>query len=181
MGVFDPDFSEDGIPHQPDDIEEDSHDVPAPEKAAPRVKAFIEEFGDGIIMAVNRQPLYSRDVWALAKYHLDLIQAGTWDLNRLKLEGFTVHDEDADVALYHDCANATGGEFVNWVGDRSLKEVIRIAREHSCGEEGQELGWSLNMCNPRSNTSKKRPSTSRKRQKRSRRLHKPRLARSSMR
>ncbi len=140
MSVFDPDVSMDGLPEQPDGIEDDSYDVPAVEKAAPRVKSFIEEFGDGIIVAVNRQPLYSRDIWALAKYHLDLIEAGTWDLNRLKLEGFTVHNEDGDVALYHDCSNDVGGAFAAWVGDRSLKEIIRIAREHSCGEEEQELG-----------------------------------------
>lgn len=140
MSVFDPpNVSTDGLPEQPDGIEEDSHDVPAPEKAAERVKEFVSEFGDGIVMAVNRQPLYSRDIWALAKYHLDLIEAGTWDLNRLRLEGFTTHNEDGDVALYHDCPNATSGDFVDWVGDRSLKEAIRIAREHSCEEEGQEL------------------------------------------
>jgi hypothetical protein len=147
VSVFDPpDVSTDGLPEQPDGIDEyDSHEIPEVNKAAERVKEFVSEFGDGIVMAINRQPLYARDIWALAKYHLDLIEAGTWDLNRLKLEGFSAHNEDGDVALYHTCQNDVGGAFVAWVGDRGLKEIIRIAREHSCGEEEQELRWFLNM------------------------------------
>lgn len=52
---------------QPDGIEFDSPDLPKPERAARRVKAYIERAGDGMYDVIDRRPLYGRDLEALAR------------------------------------------------------------------------------------------------------------------
>lgn len=60
-------------PDQPDGIEDDSHDLPDPARAAERVRRFLESYGDGRIVPVvapqfedTMPPLYARDLEALA-------------------------------------------------------------------------------------------------------------------
>jgi hypothetical protein len=55
------------LPQQPDGIEEDSHDLPDPMKAAKRAHEFLCEFGDGIVDAANGKALYARDLEVLSK------------------------------------------------------------------------------------------------------------------
>lgn len=56
-----------GKPEQPDGIDDDSRDTPDPQKAAERVTAWIEQFGDGLCSVEGDQPLYARDMFALVK------------------------------------------------------------------------------------------------------------------
>lgn len=58
------------LPQQPDGIEDDTYDLPDPERAAVRVREFLCEFGDGIVDAANGTPLYARDLEILTKSHL---------------------------------------------------------------------------------------------------------------
>lgn len=62
------------VPDQPDGIEEDSHDLPDPQRAAERVSEFVSEYGDGRIYPevapeyVDKMPpLYARDLEALSR------------------------------------------------------------------------------------------------------------------
>lgn len=66
-------------PSQPDGIEEDSHDLPDPQKAAQRVNTFLSAYGDGLIIAEwlpeylppgGQPPLYARDLQALTNLAL---------------------------------------------------------------------------------------------------------------
>ncbi|HEY9370490.1 hypothetical protein [Streptomyces sp.] len=57
----------DVIPGQPDDIEDDSHDLPEPARAAERVREYIASNGDGIYDVIDGQPLYARDLEALRR------------------------------------------------------------------------------------------------------------------
>jgi hypothetical protein len=62
-------------PDQPDGIEDDSHDLPGPARAAERVGEFLSGYGDGLIgVEFSRvycpnglPPLYARDLEALRK------------------------------------------------------------------------------------------------------------------
>lgn len=60
-------MSEINIPDQPDRIEDDTHDLPTPARAARRVRAYIAETGDGLYDVTNRRPLYARDLEAVAR------------------------------------------------------------------------------------------------------------------
>jgi hypothetical protein len=55
------------IPHQPDDVEEDSYDLPDVARAAERVLAYVAEFGDGLYDVVGGAPLYGRDLEAVCR------------------------------------------------------------------------------------------------------------------
>lgn len=54
-------------PDQPDGIDEQSHETPDSQRAADRVRLWIEQFGDGLCAVDGGQPLYSRDLFALVK------------------------------------------------------------------------------------------------------------------
>lgn len=54
-------------PDQPDRIDEDSSDLPDVARAARRVRAWICEWGDGLIQVTNKRPLYARDLEALVR------------------------------------------------------------------------------------------------------------------
>jgi hypothetical protein len=55
------------IPDQPDGIEDDSRDLPEAARAAVRVLAYVEQFGDGCYDVVNGAPLYGRDLEAICR------------------------------------------------------------------------------------------------------------------
>ena len=57
----------DPLPGQPDDIEDDSHDLPDPARAAERVREYIAATGDGIYDVIDGHPLYARDLEALRR------------------------------------------------------------------------------------------------------------------
>ncbi|MFI6228911.1 hypothetical protein ACIBCR_16530 [Micromonospora echinospora] len=57
----------DVIPGQPDDIDDDSHDLPEVAAAAERVGAYIAANGDGIYDLIDGHPLYARDLEALRR------------------------------------------------------------------------------------------------------------------
>lgn len=60
------------IPDQPDGIEDDSTDLPDPQRAANRVLAYITAWGDGLRdTADGKHPLYARDLYALVRAVLD--------------------------------------------------------------------------------------------------------------
>jgi hypothetical protein len=67
-------FPEPELPDQPDDIDEANSDYPDPKRAADRVNAWISEFGDGLIETLHGQPLYARDLAALARHALTSIK-----------------------------------------------------------------------------------------------------------
>lgn len=54
-------------PGQPDGIDEYSTDLPDVARAARRVRAWICEWGDGLIQVTNKRPLYARDLEALTR------------------------------------------------------------------------------------------------------------------
>lgn len=54
-------------PELPDGIDHDTSDLPTVARASRRVRAYITEWGDGIIDVANRRPLYARDVEALRR------------------------------------------------------------------------------------------------------------------
>lgn len=54
-------------PDQPDRIDEYSTDLPDVARAARRVRAWICEWGDGLIQVTNKRPLYARDLEALVR------------------------------------------------------------------------------------------------------------------
>ncbi|MFE9192030.1 hypothetical protein ACFYL6_20735 [Micromonospora sp. NPDC007208] len=57
----------DVIPGQPDNIEDDSRDLPEPRPAAERVGQYIAANGDGIYDVLDGHPLYARDIEALRR------------------------------------------------------------------------------------------------------------------
>ncbi|RBQ05174.1 hypothetical protein DQE82_26880 [Micromonospora sp. LHW51205] len=57
----------DVLPGQPDDIADDSRDLPDPVDAAQRVKEYISATGDGIYDVVDGEVLYARDLEALRR------------------------------------------------------------------------------------------------------------------
>ncbi|WP_435233328.1 hypothetical protein [Micromonospora aurantiaca (nom. illeg.)] len=57
----------DVLPGQPDDIADDSRDLPDPVDAAQRVKEYISATGDGIYDVADGNPLYARDLEALRR------------------------------------------------------------------------------------------------------------------
>ncbi|MBQ1064510.1 hypothetical protein [Micromonospora sp. C41] len=57
----------DVLPSQPDDIADDSRDLPDPVDAAQRVKEYISATGDGIYDVVDGEVLYARDLEALRR------------------------------------------------------------------------------------------------------------------
>lgn len=52
---------------QPDDIDEQTNDLPDPARAAARVRAYIEASGDGLYDVQGGMPLYARDLEALTR------------------------------------------------------------------------------------------------------------------
>jgi hypothetical protein len=60
-------FKNTTLPGQPDGIEDDSYDLPAPAAAAERVRAYVSEFGDGLYDVCGGAPLYGRDLEALCR------------------------------------------------------------------------------------------------------------------
>ncbi|QKW15328.1 hypothetical protein [Verrucosispora sp. NA02020] len=59
------------IPPQPDEIEDDSRDLPEPVGAAGRVREYIAANGDGIYDVLDGHPLYARDMEAICRAVLD--------------------------------------------------------------------------------------------------------------
>ncbi len=55
------------LPDQPDGIEDDSRDMPDPQRAAERIRAYISESGDGLYDVAGGQPLYARDLEAVTR------------------------------------------------------------------------------------------------------------------
>lgn len=55
------------LPDQPDGIETDSHDLPAPDAAAHRIRKYVSEAGDGLYDAVAGKPLYGRDLESVVR------------------------------------------------------------------------------------------------------------------
>lgn len=70
---------------QPDGIEDDSRDLPTVTRAARRVRAFISEWGDGLIDEAGRRPLYARDVFALVRA-AEVAQERADEIERLRAE-----------------------------------------------------------------------------------------------
>lgn len=58
------------IPAQPDEIEDDSRDLPEPIPAAYRVRDYIAANGDGVYDVLDGHPLYARDLEALCRLAL---------------------------------------------------------------------------------------------------------------
>lgn len=55
------------LPDQPDGIEDDSPDLPDPQRAAERVRAYIEAWGDGLCDVAYGKPLYARNLEAVTR------------------------------------------------------------------------------------------------------------------
>jgi hypothetical protein len=55
------------FPDQPDEIRDDSRDLPAVERATERVRAYVTESGDGLYDVFHGAPLYGRDLEALCR------------------------------------------------------------------------------------------------------------------
>lgn len=55
------------ISDQPDGIEDDSYELPDPIDAAKRIREYISAWGDGLIDIADGQPLYARDLEAIAR------------------------------------------------------------------------------------------------------------------
>lgn len=62
------------IPGQPDNVDDDSADLPDPVKAAERVRDYIAANGDGIYDVIDGHPLYARDLEAVCRMALGLGQ-----------------------------------------------------------------------------------------------------------
>jgi hypothetical protein len=52
---------------QPDGIDTYSQDLPDPVRAAERIRAYVSSFGDGLYDPGDGNPLYGRDLEALAR------------------------------------------------------------------------------------------------------------------
>jgi hypothetical protein len=68
------------VTDQPDGIAEDSSDLPNPGRAVRRVLAFLEAWGDGLILnalgsAPDPYPLYARDLEALCRAAISVARA----------------------------------------------------------------------------------------------------------
>ncbi|WP_341719992.1 hypothetical protein QQG74_09905 [Micromonospora sp. FIMYZ51] len=59
------------IPPQPDDIKDDSRDLPESTAAAGRVREYIASSGDGLYDLIDGHPLYARDLEAVCRAVLD--------------------------------------------------------------------------------------------------------------
>ncbi|MFE9955871.1 hypothetical protein [Micromonospora sp. NPDC005299] len=57
----------DVLPGQPDDIDDDSRDLPSPVRAAARVREYISANGDGIYDVIDGNLLYARDLESLRR------------------------------------------------------------------------------------------------------------------
>jgi hypothetical protein len=65
------------LPDQPDGIEDGSPDLPDPQRAAERVRAYIEAWGDDLCdVTAGGQPLYARDLEAVTRAVLAVAEEG---------------------------------------------------------------------------------------------------------
>ncbi|MCX4468748.1 hypothetical protein OOK41_00180 [Micromonospora sp. NBC_01655] len=80
------------IPGQPEDIEDDSRDLPNLYAAAERVGEYIAANGDGIYDVIGGHPLYARDLEALRQAANDVEQLREMLLN--EREGLPARTRD---------------------------------------------------------------------------------------
>ncbi|MBM0275348.1 hypothetical protein [Micromonospora tarensis] len=98
------------IPEQPDGIEDDSYDLPHPARAAERVREYISAFGDGLYDVQDGQPLYGRDLEAIARTARGAVKlwrctkCGKWSHAKRKPK-------------QHQRFVATGRTVVGWAGE----------------------------------------------------------------
>ncbi|MFI6160366.1 hypothetical protein ACIA59_10500 [Micromonospora haikouensis] len=82
----------DVIPGQPDDIEDDSRDLPNLYVAAERVGEYIAANGDGIYDVIDGHPLYARDLEALRRAANDVQQLREMLLNEREAHAKAIRD-----------------------------------------------------------------------------------------
>lgn len=78
---------------QPDGIDPDSFELPAPEQAAERVATFLRTYGDGLIVVDfdSAPPLYARDLEVLCRAWLEKAAERDAEIGNLRI--------DRDIAL----------------------------------------------------------------------------------
>lgn len=93
-------------PDQPDGIESDSFDLPLLNDAAERVRAYLSEFGDGLVDSTVGTPLYARDLQVLANQ----VDDAPSNLRRLMDSCILLRDSLAETTRERDEARAEATE-----------------------------------------------------------------------
>ncbi|MGW4467491.1 hypothetical protein [Micromonospora sp. NPDC004704] len=83
-------------PDQPDDINDDTRDLPTTDRDSARVDAYIRATGDGRYHISDGHPLYARDLEAITRAAGKLAEV-THQRNRLDAKLTQAYDHDAEV------------------------------------------------------------------------------------